>query len=140
MRNDAASRCAKYFAPAALGLAIATGVAAAPQSDEVVVEIARPGLHRDSSLGAPVNIITLTRRVSVSDLDLRSYSGWMQLETRVNETANTVCDQLHRRYHLSLSERRSCVRDAVAGGIEQARAAIAAAEERIRKAQLTSSN
>jgi UrcA family protein len=119
----------KYLALAAIGCTLATGATATPLADEVVVEKTRPALRiTRSSLGAPERVVSVTRRVNVTDLNPRTHSGALQLEARIVQTANSLCDRLSRMQPLTIEERRTCIRDAVAGAMEQVRAAMAVAE------------
>jgi len=130
---------------AGAGFAMANAVATAQEKSEtaeVKIEAARPveRIGRTSS-GAPIEIVQLTRRVSYADLDLATHEGAKELENRVNETAKAACKQLDTLYPLGTSQGPGtrglhCVKDAVAGAMPQLRAAVTAAEKRVRSAEL----
>jgi UrcA family protein len=108
-------------------------VTATQAEDEVIVESAPSTLiHRIPYTGG--QMVSITRRVSYSDLDLVTHAGVQTLEARINETAGSLCDDLGRRYGLDGFDRPQCVRDAVRGAMAQARTAIAAAERKMRTA------
>jgi UrcA family protein len=137
MRFTTTWRSAGYLAVTSLGLAL-SGQAAAAAADDVVISTQPP---RQVWHSAPDQLVSLTRRVSYADLDLSTSSGAKQLEMRVNEAANSLCQELERRVASfpDLAERLTCVKGAVADGMEHARAAISAAEKRIRTAGVPAS-
>ena len=97
--------------------------ATAAQDDEITVMAPR-GIVREkvgrSALGAPIEEISLTRRVSFADLDLHRRADVNELERRVKLTAKAACDQLTRLYPLDQSPSdRDCKADAVKGGMQQ---------------------
>jgi UrcA family protein len=79
--------------------------------------------------GAPVEMISLTRRVDYKDLDLKQHASVAELETRVNEVAKEACDQLARVYPLSDPQTPDCVKAAVDKAMAQVRDAVAAANK-----------
>jgi UrcA family protein len=126
-RHPSASRTIK-FALLTLGAIAAGGVFAAEEVGKVTVEAKRETqVVGRSYTGAPIELVTLTRRVSYADLDLTTQSGAAELEKRVNETAQAACKQLDDLYPLTAPGGQSCVKGAVEDAMEQARAAIAAA-------------
>ncbi len=74
--------------------------------------LVRQEVGRTSS-GAPVEMISLTRRVDYKDLDLKQHASVVELETRVREVAKEACDQLARVYPLSDPQTPDCVKTAV---------------------------
>jgi len=118
---------------------LATGAAVAQQEDAertggeaqveelIVVEAPRVVRVGRSPSGAPVELISLTRRVSYADLDLKLHADVRELERRINATAEEACMQLAELYPLSDTDMPTCVRQAVAGAMAQAEEAIAAA-------------
>jgi UrcA family protein len=132
MRLASFLRATSYLAVAALGLALG-GQASATQGDDVVIVTQSP---RQLGPRAQDPIVSLTGRISYADLDLSTGTGAAQLEVRVHEAANTLCDELARRASLlpNIGERLACVRGAVANGMDHARAAIAVAGRRTRTA------
>lgn len=101
--------------------------------EEVIVVaprmVRRETLGRTAN-GADVERITLTRRVSYSDLDLSRHADVLELENRVNTMAVTACGQLEELFPLSTDERDNaeCIRHAKASAMAQVESAAAAAE------------
>src|SRR5262245_51195471 len=115
--------------------AVCGPVLAQQADDEVVVESARSsGFVHGLRTGTPIEVITIKRRVSYADLDLATYSGAVELEARVKNSAKSLCDKLVQMRPMSSFDKWSCVRTAVAGGMAEARAAIVAAEKKTRTA------
>jgi UrcA family protein len=124
----------------AIGLALVTysavlpaTVFAASQLEEITVEgsrLTKDVVGRSSSTGTPIELVTLTRHVNYSDLDLRTHSGAIALQKRVNLTAKAACDELDKIFPLTKSSDsgRSCVNGATKAAMVQAQAAIEAAE------------
>jgi UrcA family protein len=79
--------------------------------------------------GAPVEMISLTRRVDYKDLDLKQQVSVAELETRVKEVAEEACAQLARAYPLSDPQTPECVKDAVQNAMAEVKAAVAAANK-----------
>jgi UrcA family protein len=118
------------LALAVFGLAIAGGVAAAEPAVEVTVEAARPTTTVERSYtGTPVEMITLTRHVSFADLDLTTHAGAVELEKRVNDSANAACTKLDTLYPLTAKQSPACTKTSTDKAMVQVRAAIAAAEK-----------
>jgi UrcA family protein len=126
-RHSSASRTIK-FALLTLGAIAVGAVFAAEPVGEVTVEAKRETkVVGRSYTGAPIELVSLTRRVSYADLDLKTQIGAAELEKRVNETAQAACKQLDDLYPLTAPGGPSCVKGAVEDAMTQARAAIAAA-------------
>lgn len=66
--------------------------------------------------------VSLSTRVSYSDLDLRTRRGARELRLRVRAAAANVCDQLARAYPYQQLPLSNCYRDAVSGGLGMAAA------------------
>jgi UrcA family protein len=111
-----------------LGAVLAGGVLAAEQVGEVTVEATRETkIVGRSYSGVPIEVISLTRRVSYADLDLTTQSGAAELEKRVNETAQAACKELDTLYPLTAAGGPACVKSTVDESMVQVRAAISAA-------------
>jgi UrcA family protein len=123
------------FALAMFGFALAGGVAAAEPpvevtAAEVTVEAARPTTTVERSYtGTPVELITLTRHVRFADLDLTTHAGAVELEKRVNDSANAACTKLDTLYPLTAKQSAGCTKKSADNAMVQVRAAIAAAEK-----------
>lgn len=120
-----------FFKPFCLitAIAAASGAAAQDQRDEggsaeIVVtapyEVRREVVGRASGTGAPIEVISLTRRVDYSDLDLTRHADVQQLEQRVNEIAREACDQLSQLYPIAARDgNRDCVTEALRDAMRQ---------------------
>ena len=83
-------------------------------------------------------VVQLTDRISVADLDLTTASGEAELENRIRDTANSVCDQLMgvgpaSPAMVQFSDRNNCVHDATQGAMIQARQMIQLAQQAKRR-------
>lgn len=119
---------------AAIAYATAVGPASAQQQTRVLeqVTVVAPRLVRHTErtpTGAANELVSLTRRVSIGDLDLTKYADVMELEKRINETAEEACDYLAEMFPLASPDTPDCVRRAVDGAMAQAHEAIAQANE-----------
>jgi UrcA family protein len=99
--------------------------------------IIAPGVHRRtvgrSDTGIPVEELSLSRVVDISDLDLSRQQDVDMMDYRVRMAALRACGALDREYPQSLypsypSSDDGCVTRATNEGIEQERQAVAAAE------------
>ena len=117
-------------------LAQATGPSA-QVTEEVIIrapDVVRRQLPR-SGPGTPPGltnpeIVSLTRAVSYSDLDLSKASDVTELETRVKNTARDVCQELNRRFPKANNQyvyaNTDCVKKATDDGMEVVRQITAA--------------
>jgi UrcA family protein len=115
----------------AIGIASASGVVLAQPGDEITITGARQSqiVGRSSTTGAPIEEVTITRKVSYSDLDLTSHVGAAELDKRVNETAKALCARLD--LMLTPASGVSCAKAAAEPALAQAHAAVAAAQKRL---------
>jgi UrcA family protein len=93
----------------------------------VAPRLVREEAGRDRATGAPAELVSLTRRVSYDDLDLKLHADVLTLQQRVESTAKKACEQLASLFPLSDPRTPDCIAEAVAGAMEQAKAAMAAA-------------
>ena len=114
------------LAAAAMSLASTIGAAAESARDSATVptrlEIAQ----------APVSV--RSTQVSLADLDLTTRSGKSELEHRIRDAANSVCDQLMEEgpptsAQSRFEDRTDCVYEATQGAMTQARERIAMARQ-----------
>jgi UrcA family protein len=115
---------------AAAGLILVGGaVVAAEPISEVTISASREAkiVVGKSPIGAPIEEITLTRRVGYSDLDLKSKAGADALEQRVADSAKAACEELDKHYPLMQKTSADCVKTANANAMVQVKAAIATA-------------
>ena len=118
----------------AIGVAIAGVTAVAQELKEIVVET--PRIERSterSANGAPIDIISVTHRVSYKDIDISTKLGGQVLETRVKDSAKAACKEIDKLYPLNTSGSPECERTAVDKAMVQVHAAIAAAEKETKK-------
>ena len=115
----------------AAGVVVASGPALAQETAQVTIQAERTAkVVGRSYTGVPIELVTLTRRVSYADLDLSTHTGATELEKRVSDTAKDACKQLDTLYPLTASAGGpSCVKKATDDAMVQAHAAIAAAEK-----------
>ncbi len=81
-----------------------------------------------SSSGVPTEEVTVTRRVSYSDLDLKTYSGAQTLKQRVKEAAKIACKQIDELYPQEQSDTPNCIKQSVAQADRQVEEALGAAQ------------
>jgi UrcA family protein len=122
------------FALLAVGVSLAGAATAAQQLEEITIEgsrITKEVVGRSSSTGAPIELVTLARHASYSDLDLSTHSGALELQKRVELTAKAACKELDQLFPFSVSSSgtRSCMDKAVNSAKAQVQAAIKSAEE-----------
>jgi UrcA family protein len=117
---------------AALALCLVGAAGATELATNDVVEISKE-FPRLGSLAAPVEIVSITRRISYADLDLTSRANAREFQKRIRETAVALCQAIDQKRPLSSSPeaRRSCIKDATARVLIQVRAAVAAADKRV---------
>ena len=85
-------------------------------------------------MGAPrerVTAITMSRKVSYEDLDLKSDIGVTMLAARVRQAADDICRELADRYHrpvyVPVSEDKNCAKNAAASSMVEINAIVEAA-------------
>jgi len=108
------------------GVVLASGSALAQQTSDVVVEAARPAVVMRNG---PNEVLSVTRHISYSDLDLATQKGDRELEKRINYAATAVCKRLDTLQPAEKPADLMCVKKTIAGAMVQARAAISAASE-----------
>jgi UrcA family protein len=109
---------AKVVTGVAVGLfaaALASGVVAAQQPEEVSVQASRilaKQAGRDP-VGIPIINVSLAYGVSYAGLDLVSSAGVVELEKRVNDAAQKACDEINRQYPTGTPGNEKCTKAAV---------------------------
>jgi UrcA family protein len=94
------------------------------------IEVIAPRLVRQEVERTPTGkteLISLTRRVSYDDLDLKRDGDLAQLDERIEDSAKQACERLAAMYPLSDPETPDCIDRAVASAKAQLREAVAAA-------------
>lgn len=118
-----------------LGLCLSASALASNKLPSITVQaVASKAVVGRSTIGAPIEQATLTRRVSYADLDLTTYTGAMALKRRVREAASDACRKLDDLYPLEERQAPTCRAKAVADASRQVDAAIAGAQ-RVAKAR-----
>lgn len=113
-------------------VALGSTAALAQQLSEIVVEA--PRVHRTGEVGSsggPIDMISVTHRVSFKDIDISTSSGAKVLEQRVKDSATAACKEIDKLYPLRepVPSQPDCVTGAVNASMAQVKAAIAAAEK-----------
>lgn len=109
------------------------GAAAFAQPVEELTIIAPHQVHRKavgrSTIGAPIEEISLTHKVDYSDLNLLKSQDVDTLKARVTDVAKEGCDELDQLYPFDKDsdKNRQCVRDATSQAMAQISAAVQAA-------------
>jgi UrcA family protein len=85
-----------------------------------------------SYTGIPIEEVSLTRHVGVSDLDLSTPTGRAELDKRIKEVAKEACKQLETLYPLEdwVTDRDTCIADAVKGAKAQEQQLLAAYQKK----------
>ncbi|MGA2397107.1 MAG: UrcA family protein [Steroidobacteraceae bacterium] len=119
-----------------LGLAAAacalSTVGAAQELKEITIQATRiintKTVGRDVSTGSPIIDVSLSYGIKVSDLDLASHYGPIQLEKRVRDTALLACQDLGRKYPDSTPSDSECAKAAGDKAMVRANELVAAAK------------
>ena len=106
------------------GLAVAVSATLAQPMEVVTVEAARATTVGRTSLGVPIEEITIRSRVSYADLDLTSATGALELENRIRATAESSCKKIDVEFPAEGSSEAACIKNAVAGAMQEARKVI----------------
>lgn len=92
--------------------------------DEIIVRaptVERVYTGRRTSIGAPINELTLQRAISTADLDLRYDGDVRELYRRIDRVAYEACDEVERASRgVPLTTRRDCIREATRDAMAQA--------------------
>jgi UrcA family protein len=116
--------------------AAAEGAPVEPETTQEITIVApfvvqQKVVGRSSTTGAPIVIMSVSRRVSFADLDLGKASDATALRKRITDAAKAACDQLDQvqpsRTLPSVRANRACVKTAIADAMPLADAVIAAA-------------
>lgn len=122
-------------------LAVAAGTLAMPvlaqTTDSAIEEITvqAPVQRKDAgrtTIGGKVEIIELTSRINITDLDLSRVADVQELDLRIEEAAKASCEQLSSMdsiVQMNQFDMGRCIRKAVDSATKQKEDAIAAAIE-----------
>jgi UrcA family protein len=131
MNRNILARGSIHAAIAAAAVLMIGASALAQQTEGVTVEAARQAkIVGRSSSGVPIEQITLTRKVSYTDLDLKTPAGSDALTQRVKDVAKEACEELDKLYPLTQKTAPDCTKQAIDSAMEQVHAAIAAATKK----------
>jgi len=85
-----------------------------------------------STIGAPIDVVSLSHAVSYKDLDLSTSAGADTLRSRISDTAKATCNQLDALYPLNkdAEQTQRCVKQATDSAMVQGNAAIASAQQK----------
>lgn len=112
------------------------GAAALAQPVEEITIIAPHQVHRKNvgktTIGAPIEEISLTHHVGYNDLNLTKPEDVETLKTRITDMAKEGCEELDELFPLDkdIDKNRQCVRDATSQAMAQISAAAQAARSK----------
>jgi UrcA family protein len=129
MELDMKNKTSKFqLALVASGFAIVGVAAVAQELKEIVIEAPRVERAKEhSALGVPIDIISVTHRVTYKDIDISTRLGARVLETRVKDSAKAACKEIETLYPLAPPGSSDCEKTAVDKAMVQVHQAIAAA-------------
>ena len=120
----------------AMTFVMTSPVALAQKStEEVKIEAAKVVTvrHGHSRTGIENETVQVSHKVSLADLDTATPAGAAELQSRIRDTADSICRQLGELYPAGSARNEEvdqsvCVKGAVENAMSQARQAIASAE------------
>ncbi|HEY2035018.1 MAG TPA: UrcA family protein [Rhizomicrobium sp.] len=93
--------------------------------EEVIVRAPHWRAQERSSIGAPIETVSLSEPVRFDDLDLNSDRDVYRLEGRIHAKARALCRRLDVAHPIDVSDTpQTCYRDAVADAMDQVEAAV----------------
>jgi UrcA family protein len=113
------------LAAALAGAALTAGDAALAQSEVSGVTVTAPREIGRTTIGAPIELVSMSARVRIKDLNLKTDKGAAELNKRVSDTARNLCEELEKLYPVGTPDAASCAKSAVArarGQVDAARA------------------
>ena len=116
--------------PALLVAGMCVGAAAAADTLPTInieASVVNKKVIEMSSSGIPTEEVTVTRRISYADLDLKTHAGTQALQARIEKAAELACKQLDELYPLEQEEAPTCVKSSIKDADRQVQEAIAAA-------------
>ncbi len=98
--------------------------------EAVTVEAVREIIVGRSVTGAPIRELTMRGRISYADLDLTKSGDVATLETRVKDTARSMCKELGTRIEVAAqgSTEERCIKEAINGAMGQVSKAVESAK------------
>ncbi len=116
----------------AAGLVLTSAAAVAQTTTEIIVEAPRvERTNERTTVGAPIDVISVTHRVSYKDINIGTHAGAKALEQRVSDAAKAACKEIDKLYPLMTPAvgQPACDKQAFNNAMVQVRAAVAAAEK-----------
>ena len=112
--------------------ALATNIVCAEELTQVTVTATRPTtqIAGRSTIGADVQIISMSGTVKYSDIDISTRAGAAALENRIRAAAKAECEELDKHYPLTQPDSDHCTKEAVRNAMPGMHAAIDAAEKK----------
>ena len=98
--------------------------------DDLTVTAPRQSTGRSATTGAPIERVSLSRVVSLHDLDLRTDWGVDAMYERISQAARAACRQIDVMHPISIQGDPPCLRGALEDAYLQAEVAIDAARGR----------
>jgi UrcA family protein len=134
-------RCPEISTTASLQLALVALAFALPgnaaqndnkQGSQVTIQADHEVHKRPAGMtytGIPIEEVSLSRKVGVSDLDLSSPAGRAELDKRIEAVAKEACKQLEKLYPLEdwVTDTDTCIANAIKGAKKQEQALLASA-------------
>lgn len=72
-----------------------------------------------STIGAPIQDVSISATVTTDDLNLQSPAGWLELRDRVRQTARQLCARMRFQHPIGTPDEFHCNRRAVEGASDQ---------------------
>ena len=128
--------CRFVVALTGVGLILAGGSAIAQQPQEITIVSQHRVVHTHvgtTSIGIPIEEVSLNYYVHYGDLNLNNVSDVNTLRERVRDAAKESCEQLNRvepdsSMNPPVPSDQDCVKSAIDGGMQQVDADVAAAQ------------
>jgi UrcA family protein len=118
-----------------LGLAPALASDENDKMEEIIVQapmsVERKALHSAADPTVKTEVVELTRKVYIGDLDLSKHADVKELESRIEQMAKDSCKKLNAMFPLGDSrsrDARRCVERAIKSAMAEKQAAITAAQ------------
>jgi UrcA family protein len=113
------------------GMILAGAAFAAEEPAEITITATQEAkvVVGHTAIGAPIELVTLTRHVSYADLDLSKSADAATLEGRVTQTVKDACKELDDRYPLEPATASECTKISTDKAMVQVHHAVAAASK-----------
>ena len=122
---------AAFAAASSASMAIAQDMSSAQpgpdrttSSPEVVIVTPPERGPSRSTIGAPIQDVSLSATVRTDDLDLQSPAGFLELQDRIRDTARQLCARLRFQHPIGVPDEFGCRRRAMENASDQIDAAL----------------